>query len=204
MSESIMSECDRCEETFQSKTAMKNHQRRIHGKATPVRCDICGKDYADTSAKNKHSKVVHNSGDVLAHCKVCEKPFYQKSTLKAHLENHCEAVPFPCTFPECTVKVKNNQSLKVHLRMHTVFLANKTTKEVSCQKCDAKFSSKGNYERHYKSKHLNRSDFHCQLCDYNVKEKRTLDKHLKSVKHLKEEVKQQKCRVNLRKLRIKV
>ena len=203
MSESVKYQCNRCEKTFQTKAAMKKHQKITHGEVTSVRCDICGKDYSGTSARNKHIKVVHNQGDVLAHCKVCKKPFYQKSTLRDHLKNYCEAKPFPCIFPGCKVKVKNNKSLKVHMRIHTVSVINNSTKEVSCPTCGEEFSNKGNYTRHHKTVHLNRSDFRCQICDYKAKAQVTLDNHLESVKHLKKKMNQQKCKVEMKKLQIK-
>ena len=64
------------------------------------------------------------------------------------------------------------------------------TPKHECPKCDKKFSSVGNLNKHIKSVHNNIRNYKCDLCEYSCSLKSNLDRHIESV-HYK--IKNYKC-----------
>ena len=106
-------QCDYCDTTISSQKNMKRHVSKKHKGLTPSRaralednkmklskavtsfkCDICEKTFYDKSTLNRHKKV-HTFV-----CKTCEKVFTSKDDLNKHMRYHDEKTD--------TVKIKKN------------------------------------------------------------------------------------------------
>ena len=64
---------------------MKEHER-THSGSKPFRCEVCQKEFSQTSALNLHKKI--HTGERNHGCNQCYKYFRTSAHLKRHLKTH--------------------------------------------------------------------------------------------------------------------
>ena len=76
----------KCKRVFSSKTSLRYHQLRIHGKA--VSCEKCSKEFTDVKEFVEHKRSEHSNPErpVVVECKICKIP------ITGHLKRHMREV----------------------------------------------------------------------------------------------------------------
>lgn len=75
--------CEKCDQLFNDKSAMKRHIKVIHDKVRDKKCDICGKAFTLPHHLRGHVMTVHKNLKNY-HCKLCQKSFGDPATLARH------------------------------------------------------------------------------------------------------------------------
>ena len=127
--EGIKYNCDQCDsESFPLKSGLWYHKASVHegnyrkythlvspNETRQFTCDICGKQYADTSNVKRHKASVHNG--VRYPCDHCDsKPFTDKSGLRYHQESVHEGIRYFCN--QCDYKATQTGNLKTHIKKY--------------------------------------------------------------------------------------
>ena len=64
--------------------------KSVHEKLKPYKCNLCGKDFSQTSSLKQHVKSVHDKLKPYK-CNKCGKSFSQLGNLKKHMDNRHKA-----------------------------------------------------------------------------------------------------------------
>lgn len=160
-------ECHICKKTYSCATTLRRHLV-THTNARPYSCDICGKDFAWSSACNAHRNNVH-FGNYRFKCETCGRGFKTKEVLKRHETSHTGLKPFECDI--CGKKFSRNTLLKQHIHLHTGL------RPFSCDLCHRSFNTKGNLNSHKKLAHTGTLRFFCDICGKGFKVKTGLIPH---------------------------
>ena len=144
--------CNICDECFTTKDSRRHHKEKVHSKRKGITCDLCGIEYSSKATLNQHQKCIHSS--IESHeCEVCQKTYSTKKCLVAHYANNHVA---------------------------------KRIQKYNCALCDIDFNSKRKFEYHNSTKHEaskhEASKFECEKCDKTYKLKYLLNSHLKEHK----------------------
>lgn len=134
--------CDECGKAFKTKAYLNQH-RRVHKKEA-YSCNECDFTSSINSMIHEHRQV-HNKGCVL--CEVCGTAYFDKSTLAKHKLVHDVSRPYPCTYPECTWRFRNEVMCRAHIRNHT------TKGKFKCTICGYVFRHKHHLQRHEEKMH---------------------------------------------------
>ncbi|VVC31382.1 Zinc finger C2H2-type,Zinc finger, AD-type,Zinc finger, RING/FYVE/PHD-type [Cinara cedri] len=185
--------CTKCEESFNTKHALKEHKNDVHPHTT-YKCNCCDKTFDTMCARQKHKKEEHPSityscdtcdyrtpykSRMQYHenrhkkvysvfCDTCQAGFFNKDELATHeIKNH-GAEPYQCD--RCSKLCTSKTNLYSHMKVHTT-----STESVSyqCETCGKAFRRIGSYRRHIQS-HLGLK-YECSYCN----------KLLSSAHHLK-------------------
>uniref|UniRef100_U5ETL7 Putative nucleic acid binding protein n=1 Tax=Corethrella appendiculata TaxID=1370023 RepID=U5ETL7_9DIPT len=146
-------ECDICFRRYQSKHSLEKHRRRLYRKEYFM-CSQCGLNFNCSTSLNDHE----STHDEQTHeCKICQKRFISKATLKCHIQNvHVTEKKFVCTV--CGWSSTNRIRLTHHSIMHSDLLA------YQCKMCGKKFKSKQALTFHYNT-HNGIKPFKCRYCE---------------------------------------
>ena len=107
-----MSTCDKCNKTMKT-SYLKNHIKQVHGKKH-FECDICGYAGALKTQLVSHYKHIHTKRMKDINCTLCDKSFYAKNDLKAHVSQvHEKRREFQCAL--CNTKFCRSYVLKQHV-----------------------------------------------------------------------------------------
>ena len=138
--------CDNCEHTFFTKTALRNHGRKVH------------KDFKTPLLPNgKHTQRKPATAIEKRTCKECGKVCPSVRALEDHLLVHTHGVqPFQCG--DCGQKSNSRKGLRAHRMQHTVLDV-----PLLCNKCGKTLNSEWEMKEH-KKEHLNESRYSCRLC----------------------------------------
>ena len=138
--------CDDCEHTFFTKTALRNHGRKVH------------KDFKTPLLPNgKHTQRKPATAIEKRTCKECGKVCPSVRALEDHLLVHTHGVqPFQCG--DCGQKSNSRKGLRAHRMQHTVLDV-----PLLCNKCGKTLNSEWEMKEH-KKEHLNESRYSCRLC----------------------------------------
>ncbi|CAK1549233.1 unnamed protein product [Leptosia nina] len=170
--------CKDCGRVYRSQSTYKKHlDLNICGqmtRASPANakytCDHCGKKYTQKVSLRVH--IQHEHGNYKSHeCKWCNKRFWAKSRLKAHIVKHTQEKKFPCTI--CGSKFVTRETLLYHTRSHT------GEKPYKCTYCDQTFVSAARKADHLKRHHTNLI-FQCSMCKIKYTTKVCLENHIKT------------------------
>ncbi|XP_063703747.1 zinc finger protein 568-like [Culicoides brevitarsis] len=170
-------QCHVCPLCFKGRQEYEKHMYSRHkiGKNQNVTCKLCQKVLANDSSLHAHNRAMHTDASEKQkfECPHCEKFFFKKRNLEAHIPTHLPESerPFKCwcgrgyatrdkltkhnlehTDPTkllsvcsvCGKAMKSKQSLKVHMRIHT------GEQPYECNFCSRKFADRGNYRVHMK------------------------------------------------------
>ena len=184
-----------CEKAFSSKTSLRYHQLRTHGKT--LHCDKCQKEFTDWKEFVKHRRSERGNPELptVANCTMCKVPITSQH-LKRHMrEVHKIPIKNPLkepaekhhSCPHCGKEFKRVENMQRHVEeAHTV-----TFKEKSkCEHCEKSFTLERNLKLHIKRAHAQSpffSTFNCYLCEKSFKQKAHLKRHQKE-KHSDEEM----------------
>ena len=113
--------CANCEDKFQTERELQLHVRKEHREevAPPLGCPMpdCEKTYYTKSTLDAHIRSHANVPSLK--CDICFKKFDKPSRLKQHMVFHTGEKPFPCDFPNCSWRFPTSSKLARHRRTHT-------------------------------------------------------------------------------------
>ena len=121
--ESGPSQCDMCNQIFDTKFLMKIHKVETHKERKYQRrenrpsfeCKECGKSLSSLINLRRH--MTRHTGISRHQCSKCGKCFGTKSILKSHIMSHTGEKPFKCTV--CEKSFARKRTLRDHEAMHS-------------------------------------------------------------------------------------
>ncbi|XP_069113092.1 uncharacterized protein [Argopecten irradians] len=134
--------CDECGKAFKTRAYLNQH-RKVHKKEA-YSCNQCDFKSSINTVIHEHRQI-HNKGCVL--CDICGTAYFDKSTLAKHKSVHDMSRPFPCTYPGCTWRFRNEVMCRAHVRNHT------TKGKFKCTVCGYVFRHKHHLQRHEEKMH---------------------------------------------------
>jgi KRAB domain-containing zinc finger protein len=159
-------ECDYDGKIFETKQKILSHMRSHQSK---VKCELCDLMYIPKNLK-RHLENFHAKG-LNFQCKICNKFYKSKLSLKNHMEYHNKK--FECKI--CSKMFSTQAYLNQHTKCH-----HKNPKSFQCEICDKKFNEKHSLKNHQKTHDINRIKLHkCQRCDFATDDLRYLKIHQK-------------------------
>lgn len=151
--------CNKCEERFDDKNALRRHQRKTHWEHAPVECEICKKQLSDNTCLKAHMKHMHGAEEkkvTIFTCETCGRKLHTKTAFQNHVASKCGTnLLFPCE--TCGKSFSFKGSLKAHQLLHT------GVKSFLCKFCGKSFHQKGEMKRHER-KHTGEKPFICEVC----------------------------------------
>ena len=117
--------CEHCGAQFKTKTNYQNHVRNVHVRC-PMTCHICGQSCKNARSLQEHKRR-HNEANRKHACKDCDKTFFSKSLLTAHVRTHTKEKPFKCAF--CSYGCAVKQNLMKHAKKRHKHLSEKACKD---------------------------------------------------------------------------
>ena len=106
--------CDLCEKFYTSTSALKYHIEVFHGRLEKFNCGQCKKSFVTPEILAIH-EAYHNSTQKSKgyKCDICEKIYYQSSTLKTHFDSvHGGLKVYQCN--SCEKSYSRSGELKKH------------------------------------------------------------------------------------------
>uniref|UniRef100_A0A667WX09 C2H2-type domain-containing protein n=1 Tax=Myripristis murdjan TaxID=586833 RepID=A0A667WX09_9TELE len=138
----LKNQCGECGRVLSSAAALESHVS-LHTGRRPFSCTLCGKSFPDSKGLTRHGRV-HRNGRIhvcskcgkgfvyrfgltkhlqMVHgrvkpfiCQICDKGFFTKRDVEAHIRVHTGEKPFHCNL--CEKQFKRRVELNVHLRWH--------------------------------------------------------------------------------------
>lgn len=136
-------ECDQCDYSTTSATALESHLNRFHLKIKPFKCEKCPKSFTDGQKLKLHAKT-HSK--VKTHkCIYCNKYLCGPSALKKHIRRHTGELPYGCFV--CGLFFISSSVMMAHQqREHNI-------KKIKCPKCPILFPFLVAMRMHFKRVH---------------------------------------------------
>ncbi|PSN43378.1 hypothetical protein C0J52_17978, partial [Blattella germanica] len=119
--------CHICGKQFRVQALLSRHVREVHDRIRNHACDICGRRFANSNARNDHRRI--HTGERPCVCHLCGKAFKTKASLFVHSKFHSDVFPHPC--PHCDKRFRRRQQLDIHILHHT------GEKPHTCHFCDS-------------------------------------------------------------------
>ena len=123
--------CLKCNEIFPSRRKMREHILTNHAGdgLKDVRCNLCGKNFYDSSGLKIHLANVHGAEKKFK-CDRCDKTFAQRCHLRVHISTvHEGQKKYKCE--ECGKAYTEPRNLKIHIESK-----HQGVKKCQCDKCD--------------------------------------------------------------------
>ena len=131
--------CDLCPASFTQSNSLKSH-RQIHTGDKPIfQCDFCATTCGRKTDLRLHVQKQHTSAENI-HCKICNKGFPDRHSLKEHRKIHDGQKCFKCEL--CPYASTSQRHLETHLLLHT------DEKPFNCNTCDQAFRQRQLLKRH--------------------------------------------------------
>lgn len=166
--------CVLCGKSFPDSRGLKRHGR-VHRNGRIHTCQQCGKGFVYSFGLTKHIQTVHRRIKPFV-CQICNKAFFSKRDVEAHIRSHTGEKPFPCHL--CDKKFVRRVELNVHLRWHN------GEKRHWCPFCGKGFLDYNNLKRH-KYTHTGEKPYSCPHCPKRFTQSAHLKKHVKNVHKIK-------------------
>ncbi|XP_055522420.1 zinc finger protein 208-like [Wyeomyia smithii] len=147
-------ECDKCSKYYNNPGSLRVHKKRMHGSEPMERCKICGRAF-----RHDHELAAHVASHVKHVCDICDKEYFKKSLLMAHMRVHTGERPFVCE--TCGKSFGKESVLVTHMMTHA-------DKQFKCDICGKPFTSKYYAAEHRKTHTQKRSTdpkFKCEMCN---------------------------------------
>ncbi|XP_030752797.1 zinc finger protein 99-like [Sitophilus oryzae] len=161
--------CVKCGKAFPSLSYLQQHDLANHSDREPFFCSEtdCGKIFK-TKYNLKMHKLIHDKNRQFV-CGHCAKVFIHVASFKRHLKEHKEGKKlYQCEV--CLKTVTSNDSLKIHMRIHT------GEKPFKCSYCEKAFASKLLLKTHIVV-HTKEKRYVCRICDKGFTQRGTLRVH---------------------------
>ena len=162
----IKPECDVCNKSFKTISALKSHCQQVHDPNNLIPCDICGKVIKGKDRVEQHKVNEHNVEGRFK-CEICGKEFHRQHHLKQHARTHTGEKPYEC--PVCGKAFPHASSLYVHKQRHDSEIH-------TCTLCNTSYSTKYYLHDHMK-RHNPGSAVQCPDCLKMFKSKASLAVH---------------------------
>ncbi|XP_046976221.1 PR domain zinc finger protein 5-like isoform X2 [Vanessa cardui] len=137
------------------------------------RCSSCIRRFDDGKALMKHNTQYHDESVGIYVCDICRSRFADVQTLSSHLFSHYYM--FYCKL--CDYKCYSEDDTSSHAR------AQHGSKAVECLKCNALFSSRREFYKHYRGAHEKHI---CDYCGLSYKLKDSLVAHIRKKHSIRE------------------
>ena len=140
--------CELCNKNLLTdKIGLEKHIKLVHDGEGRRKCNICNKSFFDSVGVRRHQKTVHRLGAIKSFkCLLCNETFPHKDYLKSHNRRHQKKVNKEFECDVCSKKFISQKLVNLHKRTHRT--------RFSCDRCQSKFTLKGNLSRHVKNIHL--------------------------------------------------
>ncbi|XP_055371515.1 uncharacterized protein LOC129605650 [Condylostylus longicornis] len=141
---------------------------------------ICDAEIIAQARKSLEESIVADTAtlklgdDNLWHCRICDKTFDRKNTLRKHEQAH--VMNYPCEI--CTKIFKSPSNLREHMNTHT------GERPFKCHLCEAAFTRKWALTSHVRG-HLGDKRYPCNYCEKKFLKGPQLKVHIRMV-HTKE------------------
>ncbi|XP_074541001.1 uncharacterized protein LOC141801711 [Halichoeres trimaculatus] len=162
--------CKLCGKRFPDSKGLKRHGR-VHRNGRIHICKQCGKGFVYSFGLTKHLQMVHSRIKPFV-CQICNKGFFSKRDVEAHIRIHTGEKPFHCNL--CEKKFARRTELNVHLRWHN------GEKRHWCPYCGKGFLDINNLKRH-KYTHTGEKPHSCPHCPKHFTQSGHLKKHVRNV-----------------------
>ena len=163
--------CHVCGKQFRVQALLSRHVREVHDRIKNHACDICGRRFANSTARNDHRRI--HTGERPCVCQLCGKAFKTKASLFVHSKFHSNVFPHSC--PHCDKRFRRRQQLNIHILLHT------GEKPHSCQFCGMRFRLSKTLKDHTLI-HTNKKTFECTICGKRFAQERYLKTHARNHK----------------------
>ncbi|XP_062611332.1 uncharacterized protein LOC134273174 isoform X2 [Saccostrea cucullata] len=176
-----------CRILFRNFNYFKAHMSTMHKDEFPFKCEVCNKEFEQTSAlnshRNSHYKSTHHiQADVLNSdkpmtCHVCKERFRNNRELRAHKESKHEVNRrYMCDI--CGKKYKRKENLKDHIFM--VHKRDPAKDFVSCPTCGKALANQRSLKFHLRFAHSDAKPCVCEICGYSTKQLGNLAFHMRN------------------------
>ena len=149
--------CDHCNELFKTRSSLRDHQIRQHGRKGEVhKCTECTKDFTNPALLRSHLRTHTNERPFT--CPYCPLKFKAKYHMECHAKRHTKAEgQFICL--ECAEGYATGEELKQHCYSHD----SNSSRMLSypCDKCSKKFNRADLLNEHKKI----HDSYQCPRCD---------------------------------------
>jgi KRAB domain-containing zinc finger protein len=161
--------CHVCGKQFRVQALLSRHVREVHDRIRNHACDICGRRFANSNARNDHRRT--HTGERPCVCHLCGKAFKTKASLFVHSKFHSDIFPHPCT--QCDKRFRRRQQLNIHMLHHT------GEKPHTCRFCGKSFRLSKTLKDHTLI-HTNKETFECIICRKHFAQERYLKNHARN------------------------
>lgn len=161
--------CHVCGKQFRVQALLSRHVREVHDRIKNHACDICGRRFANSNARNDHRRT--HTGERPCVCHLCGKAFKTKASLFVHSKFHSDVFPHPC--PHCDKRFRRRQQLNIHILHHT------GEKPHTCRFCGKSFRLSKTLKDHTLI-HTNKETFECVICGKHFAQERYLKNHARN------------------------
>ena len=178
----ILHQCEKCERTFNTNPELVNHVQRIHEKKDmSVKCELCGKMFANRNGMKTHIRFVHQKIRKFS-CEKCAFQTTNSASLRQHTQQVHEKIKnFKCD--QCGKEFFNKTQHDSHYRnLHESHIS----KSHQCDKCEKSFWSQSRLNEHFDSIHGEKK-FQCDKCEKSYAMNNRLQTHIKTI-HEKTEI----------------
>lgn len=146
--------CESCHLEFSYAQEFRDHLK-THGN---FECGVCGKVIAKQGMLTRHYAKFHGlklNPDAQHVCWICGKNYKSKAAVTYHIATAHNETKLHCDI--CSKSFGHPKNLKAHMKRHG-------EKEVSCDKCTAKFYTTSELGYHYNAVHRNARCWKCDVC----------------------------------------
>ena len=164
--------CSICNKQCPNKPSLVRHTRSVHNRDT-FDCQICGQKFRSAGGFKYHNIQHEENQTEKFGCDLCGDQFTTKGYIKMHKDAQHKQITHTC--PTCGFKLKYKIQLKLHMETHN----ESGNKNVECDVCDDKFSTRAYMKLHKKSRHMGFTH-DCIQCDVKFLWKVSLASHIKA------------------------
>lgn len=140
-------QCELCPTTCGRKTDLRLHVQKLHTSEKPMNCKLCDKSFPDRYTLKMHKKS--HEGEKCYRCELCPYSSISQRHLESHMLIHTDQKPYRCD--QCDQSFRQKQLLKRHQNLyHNPAYVPPSPKEKTheCVECNRNFRHKGNLMRH--------------------------------------------------------
>ncbi|XP_063972312.1 zinc finger protein 260-like [Diachasmimorpha longicaudata] len=135
-------------------------------------CKICDKNFESRASLKVHTRLHSLPGEKPFRCKDCGKGFSQLRNYKYHRSIHEGTGEFSTTCPECGKSFNDRSYLGSHMKIH------RNRKEYSCGECGKGFNQRVAYNMHVRI-HSGIKPHQCEECGKAFSRKMLLKQHFR-------------------------